>query len=199
MVGKSFGPVGVERGAPGSPVHPVDAFLDLVLEHGTALRWRTTISNHRPKVLRKMAQNPGVQMGFSDAGAHLRNMAFYNFGLRLLKHVVAAEKAGRPFLTVEQAVHRLTGELADWYVLDAGHLRVGDRADLFVLDPAHLDDSLEEYAEAPVEAVRRPVADGQPQRRHGAAGHDRRPHGLARRPGRAGARGGADGGLPARG
>ena len=43
----------------GSPVHPVDAFLDLVLEHGTTVRWRTTISNHRPKVLRKMAQNPG--------------------------------------------------------------------------------------------------------------------------------------------
>jgi N-acyl-D-aspartate/D-glutamate deacylase len=152
VVGLSFGEVGVRRGAPGSPVHPVDAFLDLVLEHGTALRWRTTISNHRPKVLRKMAQNPGIQMGFSDAGAHLRNMAFYNFGLRLLKHVVSAEKAGRPFLTVEQAVHRLTGELADWYGLDAGHLRVGDRADLFLLDPSRLDSSLEEYAEAPVEA-----------------------------------------------
>ena len=26
-------------------------------------------------------------MGFSDAGAHLRNMAFYNFPLRLLKRV----------------------------------------------------------------------------------------------------------------
>jgi N-acyl-D-aspartate/D-glutamate deacylase len=152
VIGKSFGQVGVERGTKGAPVHPVDAFLDLVLEHGTALRWRTTISNHRPKVLQKMAQNSGVQMGFSDAGAHLRNMAFYNFGLRLLKHVVTAEKAGKPFLTVEQAVHRLTGELADWYGLDAGHLRVGDRADLFVLDPARLDDSLEEYAEAPVEA-----------------------------------------------
>jgi N-acyl-D-aspartate/D-glutamate deacylase len=152
VVGLSFGEVGVRRGTPGSPVHPVDAFLDLVLEHGTALRWRTTISNHRPKVLRKMAQNPGIQMGFSDAGAHLRNMAFYNFGLRLLKHVVSAEKAGRPFLTVEQAVHRLTGELADWYSLDAGHLRVGDRADLFLLDPARLDSSLEEYAEAPVAA-----------------------------------------------
>ena len=98
-----------------------------------------------------MAQNPGIQMGFSDAGAHLRNMAFYNFGLRLLKHVLDAERTGTPFLTPEQAVHRLTGELADWYSLDAGHLRVGDRADLFLLDPARLDDSLEEYAEAPVE------------------------------------------------
>ena len=147
VVGKSFGQVGVERGG----LHPVDAFLDLVLEHGTAIRWRTTISNHRPKVLRRMAQSPGVQMGFSDAGAHLRNMAFYNFGLRLLKHVRDADRAGRPFLTPEQAVHRLTGELADWYGIDAGHLRVGDRADLLVLDPTRLDASLEEYAEAPVE------------------------------------------------
>jgi N-acyl-D-aspartate/D-glutamate deacylase len=151
VIGKSFGQVGVDRGGPHAPLHPVDAFLDLVVEHGTALRWRTTISNHRPEILRKMAQSPSVQMGFSDAGAHLRNMAFYNFGLRLLRHVQLAEQAGRPFITMERAVHRLTGELADWYGLDAGHLRVGDRADLFVLDPEHLDASLEEYAESPVE------------------------------------------------
>ena len=56
---------------------------------------------------------------------------------------------GTPFMSVEQAVHRLTGELADWYRIDAGHLRVGDRADLLVLDPDHLDASLDDYAEAP--------------------------------------------------
>ncbi|WP_082969561.1 N-acyl-D-amino-acid deacylase family protein [Mycobacterium kyorinense] len=143
VVGKSFGQVGLERGG----LHPVDAFLDLVLEYGTALRWRTTISNHRPAVLKKLAREPGVQMGFSDAGAHLRNMAFYNSGLRLLRHVHDAEKAGRPFTTIEHAVHRLTGELADWFHLDAGHLREGDRADLVVVDPEHLGASLDEYAE----------------------------------------------------
>ena len=146
VVGKSFGRVGTERGG----LHPVDAFLDLVLEHGTALRWRTTISNHRPEVLRQLARDPGVQMGFSDAGAHLRNMAFYNMGLRLLRHVRDAEAAGRPFMTVEHAVHRLTGELADWYRLDAGHLRVGDRADVTIVDPERLDDQLDAYAEDPV-------------------------------------------------
>ena len=147
VIGKSFGQVGIDRGG----LHPVDAFLDLVVEHGTALRWRTTISNHRPEVLKKMAREPGIQMGFSDAGAHLRNMAFYNFGLRLLRHVHDAEKAGAPFMTIEQAVHRLTGELADWYQIDAGHLRMGDRADLVIVDPAHLDYSLDSYAEEKVE------------------------------------------------
>ncbi|MBS1694947.1 MAG: amidohydrolase family protein [Actinobacteria bacterium] len=146
VIGKSFGQVGLDRGA----LHPVDAYLDLVLEHGRELRWRTTISNHRPEMLDKMAREPGIQMGFSDAGAHLRNMAFYNMGLRLLRRVRDAENAGTPFMSVEAAVHRLTGELADWYRLDAGHLRIGDRADLVIIDPARLDDSLDRYAEAPV-------------------------------------------------
>ncbi|GAA4116718.1 amidohydrolase family protein [Nocardioides fonticola] len=178
LVGKSFGDVGVERGG----LHPVDAFLDLVLEHGTALRWRTTISNHRPEFLRKLAVDPGVQMGFSDAGAHLRNMAFYNMGLRLLRHVRDAERAGTPFMSIEHAVHRLTGELADWYGLDAGHLREGSRADLVVVDPEHLDATLDAYAESPVEqygglsrmvnrnddAVRAVLVSGRTVVRHGA-------------------------------
>ncbi|MDM3972747.1 amidohydrolase family protein [Mycobacterium marseillense] len=148
VVGKSFGQVGVERGG----VHPVDAFLDLVVEHGEQLRWRTTISNHRPEVLKKMAQSPTIQMGFSDAGAHLRNMAFYNSGLRLLRHAHEAEKAGKPFISMEHAVHRLTGELGEWYGIDAGTLREGDRADIVVIDPAKLDESLDRYAEHPVES-----------------------------------------------
>ena len=147
VLGKSFGQVGIDRGG----LHPVDAFLDLVVEHGTALRWRTTVSNHRPEVLKKLARQSGVQMGFSDAGAHLRNMAFYNFGLRLLRHVYDAQKAGTPFMSVEQAVHRLTGELADWYQIDAGHLRIGDRADVVIIDPGHLDDALDSYHEQSVE------------------------------------------------
>lgn len=147
LIGKSFGQVGRDRGG----LHPVDAFLDLVLEHGSALRWRTTISNHRPEVLKKLARDSGIQMGFSDAGAHLRNMAFYNMGLRLLRHVRDSARSGVPFMTIEQAVYRLTGELADWYRIDAGHLRVGDRADFVIIDPAHLDSALDTYAEDPVD------------------------------------------------
>lgn len=148
VVGKSFGQVGLDRGG----LHPVDAFLDLVLEHGEALRWRTTISNHRPELLKRLAQSPHVQMGFSDAGAHLRNMAFYNSGLRLLRHARDAERHGTPFLSIERAVHRLTGELGGWYDIDAGTLREGDRADIVVIDPEKLDDSLDAYAEHPVES-----------------------------------------------
>ncbi|MGB8391833.1 N-acyl-D-amino-acid deacylase family protein [Mycobacterium sp.] len=148
VVGKSFGQVGLDRGG----LHPVDTFLDLVVEYGEKLRWRTTISNHRPELLKKLAQSAGVQMGFSDAGAHLRNMAFYNSGLRLLRHVHDAEKQGAPFMSIERAVHRLTGELGSWYDIDAGTLREGDRADIVVINPDKLDDSLDRYAEHPVES-----------------------------------------------
>ncbi|HVK25630.1 MAG TPA: amidohydrolase family protein [Actinokineospora sp.] len=141
VVGKTFGQVGDERG-----LHPVDAFLDLVVEHGTKVRWYTTISNHRPKVLDKLSSLPEVQMGFSDAGAHLRNMAFYNFPLRMLRR---AHTTG--FMTVERAVHRLTGELGAWYGIDAGTIREGDRADLVVVDPAGLDETVDQHSEAPVE------------------------------------------------
>ncbi|KAF0847323.1 hypothetical protein FNL39_103221 [Nocardia caishijiensis] len=49
-------------------------------------------------ILNRLGVDPGVRLGFSDAGAHLRNTAFYNFGLRFLRRVHRAEQAG-PFMT----------------------------------------------------------------------------------------------------
>ena len=146
LVGKSFGQIADERG-----LHPLDAFLDVLVENGERnVRWTTTVANHRPKQLNKLAVEPTIHMGFSDAGAHLRNMAFYNFSLRLLKRVLDAKRAGDPFMTVEHAVHRLSAEVADWFGLDAGTLREGDRADFVVIDPAGLDDSVDGYYEEKV-------------------------------------------------
>jgi N-acyl-D-glutamate deacylase len=131
-------------------LHPVDAFLDLVVEHGTRVRWRTTIANHRPEVMKILAADPAVQLGFADSGAHLRNMAFYNAPVRFLRRVKDALDEGRPFMTLERAVHRLTGELAAWFGIEAGTLRAGDRADLVVIDPRGLDASVDAYAEAEI-------------------------------------------------
>jgi N-acyl-D-aspartate/D-glutamate deacylase len=75
-------------------------------------------------------------------------MAFYNFPLRMLKLVRDAEKKGTPVMPIEKAVWRLTGELGEWFGVDAGVLRAGKRADIVVLDPAKLDDRLSEYHEA---------------------------------------------------
>lgn len=142
VVGRSFGDVAEARG-----VHPGDAFLDLVVAHGQAVRWCMTLANHRPKVLDRMASSPALQLGFADSGAHLRNMAFYNAPVRFLRRVNEAQKAGTPFMTLEHAVHRLTGELAEFYGLNAGHLRVGDRADVAIINPAGLTPEVDGYYE----------------------------------------------------
>ena len=146
IIGRHIGDVARERG-----VHPVDCYLDLVVEHGTRLRWKTNIANARPDVQDRMITRRGITIGFSDAGAHLRNMAFYNVGVRLLERVQRSHREGRPFTTVEHAVHKLTGELGDFYGIDAGHLRVGDRADLVLVDPDGLDGRVDDYHEAVME------------------------------------------------
>jgi N-acyl-D-aspartate/D-glutamate deacylase len=142
-VGRSVGEVARTR-----KENPADVFLDLLIAHGKQLRWRTVIANHNPAVVEKLVNEPATLIGFSDAGAHIRNMAFYNFGLRLLKLVRDAEQRGQAFMPVERAVWRLTRELADWFNVDAGRLQVGDRADVVVIDPAKLDESLTRYREA---------------------------------------------------
>lgn len=146
LIGKSFGAIADERG-----LHPLDAFLDVLVDNGERnVRWTTIVANHRPKLLDALANEESVHMGFSDAGAHLRNMAFYNFPIKLLKRTRDAYRAGAPFMTTERAVHRLTGELADWFGIDAGTLRQGDRADFVVIDPAGLNDQVEAYHEEEV-------------------------------------------------
>lgn len=145
LVGRDIASIAAERGT-----HVVDTFLDLVLEHGRALRWHTVIVNDRPEKLNWLVNQPGVTIGFSDAGAHLRNMAFYNFGVRFLRRVHEAARAGRPFMTVEAAVHKLTGELGEFHGIDAGRLALGGRADLAVIDPAGLDAEVDAYREAPM-------------------------------------------------
>lgn len=146
LVGRSFVEVARERGQ-----HPVDAFLDLVAAHGERLRWYTVMANDRPEVLEDILRHPDILVGFSDAGAHLRQMAHYNFPLRMLHRVREAERRGAPFLTPERAVHRLTGEIAHWLGLDAGTLEPGKRADVVLVDPEGLTDAVEQAHEAPME------------------------------------------------
>ncbi|HUB07543.1 MAG TPA: N-acyl-D-glutamate amidohydrolase [Myxococcales bacterium] len=146
IVGKSFVDVARERGQ-----DPVDVFLDLVAQHGPALRWYTVMANDRPRALEEIVAHPDILVGFSDAGAHLRQMAHYNFPLRMLHLVRDAEARGRPVMTVERAVHRLTGEIADWLGLPAGKIERGAKADLVVIDPAGLDGAVDEAHEAPIE------------------------------------------------
>jgi N-acyl-D-aspartate/D-glutamate deacylase len=146
LVGRSFADLAAERGT-----DEVDVFLDLVSQHGRKLRWYTVMANDRERPLEWIMDHPDVLIGFSDAGAHLRQMAHYNFPLRMLRRVRKAARDGREFMSPERAIWRLTGEIAGWLGLDAGTLEVGKRADVVVLDPEGLDaDDMEQVHEAPI-------------------------------------------------
>ncbi len=146
IVGKNFEEVAQARN-----IHVVDLFLDLVVEHGNELRWYTTISNHRKDVLKGMVKDKKSLITFSDAGAHIRNMAFYNLPLRMLKLVKETVDENKPMMTMEKAVWRMTGDQADWFGFDAGRIKEGDRADVVVIDPAGFEQNLEEVHWADME------------------------------------------------
>ena len=146
IIGKNFDEVAKERG-----IHVVDLFLDLVVEFGRSLRWYTTVGNHRRDVLERMVQDKNTLITFSDAGAHIRNMAFYNLPLRFLKMIKQSHDKGQALMTMEKAVWRMTGEQADWLGINAGKIRQGDRADITIINPEMFDQNLEEVHWATME------------------------------------------------
>lgn len=148
LVGKSFAEAAALRGT-----DRVDTFLDLAAEYGNDLRWETTAGNGDEEAVAWIVEHPQAQIGFSDAGAHLRNMAFYNFPIRLLALVRRRQAAGQHILPLGQAVHRVTAELADFLGIDAGRISVGGRADLVVIDPTLLDDRVADVVEEPMPGI----------------------------------------------
>ncbi len=143
--GRSFRELAREAGR-----DEIDHFLDLIGRFGNDLKWYTVVGNDRPDELNWIIRHPDCHIGFSDAGAHLKNMAHYNFALRLLKFVLENQRAGKKTLTIGQAVRKVTGELAEWFLLDRGILAPGRAADLVIIDPAKLDDRLDVMHEAPM-------------------------------------------------
>jgi N-acyl-D-aspartate/D-glutamate deacylase len=77
-------------------------------------------------------------------------MAHYNFPLRLLRLMRDAEARGEGFMSAAAAVYRLTGEIGEWFKIDAGVLCEGARADVVVLNPERLDAQLDATYEEPM-------------------------------------------------
>ncbi len=145
VIGKNFAEISKQHGK-----DPVDTFLDMAMKYREEMRWGVQFGNHRPKVMRKIIQGSHYQVGFADSGAHLKNLASYNFPICLLKYVEDGNKIGEKSLSTAAAVRRLTGELADWYGIDAGYIREGDRADVVVVNPAGFTEDVWDMVDAPM-------------------------------------------------
>jgi N-acyl-D-aspartate/D-glutamate deacylase len=128
----------------------VETFVDLLAVHDTDLRWVATGANGRLGPRLQLLGHRYVLPGFSDAGAHVRSLGFYDGALSLLRQAAATG-----FMTPERAIHRVTGEPAEWLRLDAGRIAPGARADVVLLRPQELATPLAEQVE-----IADPVLDG---------------------------------------
>ena len=130
LIGKNFYEIAEEKNQ-----HPVDVFLDTIIQYDKKIRWTTTIANDRKEKYKDLYNFKYNLISFSDAGAHLNNMAFYNFPLKMIKIVQESIDNGSPIMTMEKCIWRLTKEQGDWFDLDCGHLAKGKLADLVIIDP----------------------------------------------------------------
>jgi len=113
----------------------LDAVFDLALDEDLATVFRIDRQQGPAHVefRKRMAQHPLLMAGASDAGAHLQTFCGADYPTRVLTDLVPDP------LTLEQAVHKLTGQPAAMlHLTDRGVIREGAYADLVLFDPTRL-------------------------------------------------------------
>jgi N-acyl-D-aspartate/D-glutamate deacylase len=113
-------------------VPPLEAMIDLAIEEDLTTRFRTVLANNDEATIEQLMQSEGMLIGLSDAGAHVSQLCDACLPTDLLGNMVRE----REVLTLEHAVHKLTGEPAGVFGFsDRGALAEGKAADVTVFDP----------------------------------------------------------------
>jgi N-acyl-D-aspartate/D-glutamate deacylase len=125
----SVADIGRERG-----VHPAEAMIDLCVETGGhQLFMQPSLYPQDESLLLRALRHPRTVMTFTDAGAHLSQVADASLHTHLLGYWVRDRQA----LTLEEAVRMVTLAPANaWGFPERGLVRAGMVADLNVFDPA---------------------------------------------------------------
>jgi hypothetical protein len=137
LAGKTFAEAAAQAGE-----EAVEFFIDALEKYDSDLRWVATGANDRLEPRLALMSDEFILPGFTDAGAHVQSLGYYDGAISLLKQAVTTG-----FMPVEQAVSRVTGEPARWFRLDAGALKVGAKADLLLINPDHLRAPISEQGE----------------------------------------------------
>ncbi len=126
LEGTTVAALAASRGVP-----PLEAMIDLALEEQLATRFRTVLANNDEDAIEQLMRSEGMLIGLSDAGAHVSQLCDACLPTDLLGNMVRE----REVLTVEHAVHKLTGEPAGVFGFsDRGELAEGKAADVAVFD-----------------------------------------------------------------
>jgi N-acyl-D-aspartate/D-glutamate deacylase len=113
-------------------IDPVEVMIDAALEHDFKMFFVQTFGKPRPEesVIR-LLRHPNVAMTFSDAGAHVSQMAD-----AIQTYLLAYWVRERQALTLEEAVNMITQRPARlWNLHDRGTLAPGYAADITIFDP----------------------------------------------------------------
>jgi N-acyl-D-amino-acid deacylase len=115
-------------------VDPVDVMLDAALEHDFKVFFPQLIGFQalEKDELAKLLRHESMAMTFSDAGAHLSQVADCSIQTHLLAYWVREMEA----VTLEEAIHQITLQPARiWRLYDRGRIGAGYAADLTIFDP----------------------------------------------------------------
>lgn len=114
--------------------HPVDAFLDLVLEDDLKAEFRLLSGSQA--AMAEIVNHSSTIIGFSDGGAHLAGPTGTDFAVRFLSEWVRDKKV----MLLEQGIFKITFMPASLMGLsDRGLLRVGLNADITIFDYEKLE------------------------------------------------------------
>jgi N-acyl-D-aspartate/D-glutamate deacylase len=117
--------VAAERG-----VEPIDAFIDLALEHHLKLFFIQPSFNEDQEYVLAHIRHPNSVVTFSDAGAHVATTCSPIHG-HLLGHWVRDAQA----IPIETAIRKITLDIASfWGLKGRGWLHEGYHADIVVFD-----------------------------------------------------------------
>jgi N-acyl-D-aspartate/D-glutamate deacylase len=111
---------------------PLEVMIDLVLDNHLKQFFIQPIVNEDQDVVLGMMRHPRSVVTFSDSGAHVSQIMDSSIQTHLLGHWVRERQA----LTLEQAVRKITYELASfWGLHGRGLLREGNFADVVIFNP----------------------------------------------------------------
>ena len=120
-----------------------EVILDIALADDLETEFQLkNVINADKGAVAELINHPLCHFGASDAGAHITQFCGTGDTTHLLEHYV--RETGQ--MTLERAIHRMTGEVAaDWGLNDRGALQLGKAADIVIFDPATVSVGQEEF------------------------------------------------------
>lgn len=124
-------------------LHPVDLMIELALESEGDCFFIQPGDTSDDAALLAMMKHPRTIMTFSDAGAHVSQIADGS----IHAHLLAYWCRERQEFTLEEAVHMVTARPAQaWGMIDRGMIRPGMIADINIFDPVRITPTMPSVA-----------------------------------------------------